>query len=296
MALCQPLACCRGKRRLWAFFTLVAGLGLCAAAVYLFICMHELVITLTCTLTKVSVLSRTAETLGATVVGQLPVGFIEGARQAVPYLDFAAIMPALVSTLFLLLAAGLGCGCAREQRSFCCAKCFVLLSELALTLTLAFYVVVVAIALLADRPVLTDQWDAFTNVCSESLPRMQQATTDAQGALESVVAQSGASPGQRATAQATLDASRAQLSEFEALCECLERVPSAMLALRGPGLAGLLVTLLAYVAVSSLCCAAGCCRRQPVRIVPDDPSKATEKLPPSTAQLEPEDDSELADD
>lgn len=261
---------CTGRRRLWSTLTLLSAIALMAAAVYLFISVHDLVVSLTCVITLLAKLQEVGTSLGASAVDQLPSGFIDTMRLLVPYLDFAAIVPALISTLFLLAAAALGCGCKKGQRTFFCAKCLVLLSELVLAITLAFYVVVAAAALMADRPVLADQWAQFTAVCSDSLPELQAAINDATAAVAQLRS-SGATPGQITTAQGDLDRAIAQKDDFVQMCGCLDQVPDQVLGLRGAGLAGLGTTLLAYVAVNGLCCAAGCCRRPAsARVAPGD--------------------------
>ena len=242
-----------------ALLTVISALALCGAAVYLFISVHDLVQSLNCIIRLLQRLSRAASSLGASAISRLPAELIDAMRQALPYLDFAAMGPALISMVFLIAAALFGFGFSGEPRSLCCAKCFVVLADIALTLTFGWYLALTAAAFLVDRPVLADQWASFSAVCSTSMPELQTAVDEGRASVDSMAAY--ATPGQIATAQARLDTASAQLSDFVALCNCLSQVPPQVFQLRGPGLAGLLTTLLAYVAVNSFCCASGCCGR-----------------------------------
>ena len=201
---------CKGRPKCWSFLTLMAACMLCAAAVYLFISVNDLVRSLDCVLGLMVSLSAFSTSMGASVVSQLPTNFLDTARQVVPYLDFVALVPALVSMLFLLAAGGLGC---IGTKRFCLAKCFVLLSNFVLLLTLGFYVVISIVALLADRPVFTNQWSQFTDVCSDSLPDMNLAIVQAQNAVNQLSA-AGATPGQMSEAQSTLTQAQSQLTDF----------------------------------------------------------------------------------
>ena len=284
---------CAGRRKTWAFLTLLSADLLLAAGVYLFISVHDLVQSLTCVLSIFSDLSSSAAaaTIGSAAVSRLPTGFISTSREVVPYLDFAALLPAIFSMLLLLASGALGCGCI-SKKSFYCAKCLVLLSNVALFLTLCFYVVLSTVALLADRPLFTTQWDSFTEVCTDSLPELQLAQVQARNAVDNLI-EAGATPGEVATARSSLASAVDQLADFQRMCTCLGEVPPRLLLLRGAGLAGLLTTLFAFVAVNGMCVAAGCCRKPRSRVAPDDASTA--KAPAPTAD-EDEDEDEDEDD
>jgi len=151
---------------------------------------------------------------------------------------------------------------------------FVALAELALLVALTWYLGVTSAALMADRPVLTEQWAAFTAVCVEEKPLLQQAVSEAQQSVD------------------TLAAAQAQMTDFDELCTALDDVPSQVLRLRGAGLASLVATLLALLAVNSLCCAAGCCCRVRAARVAPEPAPAPSK-PTGHADEEPLDEEDL---
>lgn len=191
-------------------------------------------------------------------------------RQVAPYIDFLSMLPAIVSMLFLIPASLLGCGFKTRQRSFICAKFFVLLSLLPLVLTFAFYLVLTTLALLSDRPVLTDQWAAFTAVCSNSEEELQAAISSAQAAVAQLQS-AGATPGAVKTAQNQLSGAEAQFYDFQKMCGCFDEVLPGLKLLQLPGLLGLLATLIALIAVNSLCVAAGClCGSAVARVTPAD--------------------------
>lgn len=262
------MACCKGHAKLWAVLTFVSALLLCGSAVYLFISMQELMVSINFVLLTIAGLQEAGSSLGASASSQLPDAFLEVMRQAAPYLDFASMGPAMIAMVFLMLAGGLGCSASPEQRSFCCAKLFVLLSDVALTLSLAWSLGVTIAALMADRPLLTDQWAGFTAVCTDSLPALQQAVDDAEDAAD-LLSGSGASFNERVQVLEALAGAQAQLDDFRALCTVLEQVPEQVMSLQGAGLCGLIATLLSFVSVNAFCCAAGCCmRRQQARVAP----------------------------
>ena len=82
-----------------------------------------------------------------------------------------------------------------------------LLSNVALFLTLCFYVVLSTVALLADRPLFTTQWDSFTEVCTDSLPELQLAQVQARNAVDNLI-EAGATPGEVALLQNLLKAAK----------------------------------------------------------------------------------------
>ena len=261
----------KGNRKLFAVLTALTAIGLLACAVYLYLSVRELTLTLTCAFNRLDKLREGTSSIASSALAQLPSGFINVMRQLVPYLDFLSMAPAVCSALFLLGASAFGYGFGAPQstgpQSLVCAKCFVWLSEVALLITLVFYAAVAILALFSDRPVITSQWDAATAVCADALPQLRVAVSDAQAALASLPA--AATPGQRLTLQSAVDAARGQLGDFEALCECLGKVPAQVVLLQGAGLAGLAATLLALTSVTLLCCNAGCLRTPPgARVAP----------------------------
>merc|ERR1719506_949293 len=72
-----------------------------------------------------------ASSPGQSVATQYPTQLINILAQMAPYLDFASMGPAIISAVLLLFCAILGYGFCGE-RSFCCAKFFVWLTELVL--------------------------------------------------------------------------------------------------------------------------------------------------------------------
>ena len=265
------ILCCQGKRRTFAILTALSAFGLLGAAIYLFASIQKLVRSLSTVIRLLKSLSNVATSLGANTVDALPQVAVDAMHHIAPYLDFLSMGPALIAMVWLLLAALLGFGWKKGQRSFCCAKFFVLLSQLSLLLALGWYLLVVSAALLADRPVLSEQWAAFTRVCSDGLGGMQSALSDANAALTNYTDFSSGqatTPGQIATARTQLTQAQRQLDDFNELCSALSAIPEQVLELRGSGAAGLVATLFAYVAVNGLCCAAGCCIRQPLRVAP----------------------------
>ena len=215
---------CRGHRKAWSCLTGLSAVALCASAVYLFISMNQLVVAINCVVTTLSRVAEAATDVGDSAVSQLPAAAISFMQNFAPYLDFASMGPALLSMVLLLIATALGFGCGRKSnpKSFICAKCVILLAQGALTITLGFYVALTAAALMADRPLLTDQWAAFTAVCDESLPSLQQAVDDATVAIASL-ADAGPTAGQLSTAQRQLVRLRAARDDFVTLCDCLDQ-------------------------------------------------------------------------
>merc|ERR1719217_1713952 len=109
------MALCRGRRRAWATLTIVSALALCGAAVYLFISVHDVVVSANCVISRLSRLATATSSVGASAVQQLPVDFLDVMKKVMPYLDYAAILPAIISMLFMLLAGSLGCGLRLDQ-------------------------------------------------------------------------------------------------------------------------------------------------------------------------------------
>jgi len=273
---------CHGRRRTLACLTALTAFGLLGASVYLFIEIQDLVAAL-------SIVSVLLVRLDQTLVAGLPTGALAVAQRLTPYLDFLSMGPAVISMVLLLGAAAAAVG-RQGQRSFCCAKLFVALAELALLVALTWYLGVTSAALMADRPVLTEQWAAFTAVCVEEKPLLQQAVSEAQQSVDTLGA--SGTPGATASAQAALAAAQAQMTDFDELCTALDDVPSQVLRLRGAGLASLVATLLALLAVNSLCCAAGCCCRVRAARVAPEPAPAPSK-PTGHADEEPLDEEDL---
>ena len=241
------------------------------AAIYLFASIQKLVRSLSTVIRLLKSLSNVTRSSAPTRSANKPQVAVDTRCHIAPYLDSLSMGPALIAMVWLLLAALLGFGWKKGQRLFCCAKVFVLLSQFSLLLALGWYLLVVSAALLADRPVLSEQWAAFTRVCSDGLGGMQSALLDANAALTNYTDFSSGqatTPGRLETARTQLTWRAAAARRFQRAVGAPSAIPEQVLELRGSGAAGLVATLFAYVAVNGLCCAAGCCIRQPLAVAP----------------------------
>jgi hypothetical protein len=259
-----------GRLRTFAALTAVAGAVLLGAGVFLYIEIEDLHAALGRVSTYMDRLKEPRSSPGAVAVSRLPDRFLDLQRDMVPYLDYLSMAPSIFSAASLLATAGLGVGCGRSRKSgrpnVCCAKCFVVMSNIALACAFIWYLMLCSLALMADRPVLLDEWEDSTRVCIEDRPAIMQAVLDAgSGSLMSVSASAGSSTSP--VGSTTLDVAQRQSEDFAALCAELERVPSRLTELRGAALAGLAATVLGLCCVNGLCAAAGCFRAPSAAVV-----------------------------
>ena len=171
-----------------------------------------------------------------------------------------------------------------------CTRLVVLLTDLSLLLTLVYYIAMAALGLFSDRPLFTDQWAHVTAVCTGNMALLNGSLTSARAQLASAGTASATG-----SAQAALDVAQAQYTAFVALCGCIDRVPTDLRQLTGAGLSGVGAALLAYFAVTGMCCTIGCCRT-PTKVAPEpepEPEPADDAQYDEEADLKATDDADL---
>jgi hypothetical protein len=278
-------------RRKWTASTVVASCAMAPAAVFLYSEVQPLHRNLNCLVSRMLSLTAAEGSAAAAALGTLTTtDVLLSLSRAVPYFDFAAMTPAALSLILLLLAA-VSSLLATSTR-FCVSKCFVGLTDLSLIVCLAWYIVLAGGGLFADRPLLANTWNTFSTVCDSASTAIDTAIATAQQEVETLVG-SGASPGVVGTAQAQLAEAEAQGRDFSALCVCLDTMPDALKALAPAGIVGLGCTVLALVCVNGLCCANGCCKRAPpARVAPDPDLELQQKGTEETAEYDEDEDAE----
>ena len=132
-----------------------------------------------CAILKISSLSS-SDGAGKAAAAAIPRQILQPIIQAVPYFDFAAMLPAFISMVVVLLAAGFAC-CS--DRTFYCSKFWVVVAMPCLLLTLGWYGALLGGGILSDRAIFLDQWNRIAGVCTTSLPMLDQALVDADAAL-----------------------------------------------------------------------------------------------------------------
>lgn len=210
---------------------------------------------------------------GKAAAAAIPSVVMSVVTQVVPYFDFASMVPAILSMILQLLAAGFAC-CS--DKTYFCSKLWVVVALPCLLLTLGWNGALLGAGVLSDRAVLLDQWNKVTGVCSTALPSLEAALADAAKQLADAEKQ-GAAAGSLATAKTELLVGQNQLKDFQELCVCLGDVPASLRALIGAGLLGVAAAFLSLICINGLCCSAGCCRRPrknaQVANAPDDEYK-----------------------
>ena len=234
---------------------MLAALGFIGVAIYTFLSVQPLTTLVKDMVPKAITLVNSAavSSLGGDIMSAVNVSVLEAVRNYVAYLDFAAMGPALISMMMLLISSLISCF---SSDGYCCSKVFIFFSDLILLLTFAYYVVIAGLGVLHDRPVLTDRWNDITDICLTSRPQLAAAVTEAQAAVDM---SSGFAPGTLGTLEATLGEATQALTFFDGLCADLVAVPGRLQQLTGPGLVGLGLTIIAYILVNGMCCATGCC-------------------------------------
>ena len=205
---------------------------------------------------KISSLSSSVGA-GKAAVASIPKAIMEPVTQVVPYFDFAAMLPALLSMLFQSLATGLAC-CS--DRTYVCSKFWIAIALPFLLIALAWYGLLLAAGFLSDQPIVLDQLNKFTVACSTALPSLTKEVDSARTALADAEKR-GATSSSIANAKAELLRGEVQLEDFAELCNCLNQVPTNLRALVMAGLLGVAAVGFALVCINGLCFSEGCCRK-----------------------------------
>lgn len=249
--------CCAFRHhRKWIVANVISSFFLCGSAVFLYMSIAPLAASLNCAILKISSLSS-SDGAGKAAAAAIPRQILQPIIQAVPYFDFAAMLPAFISMVVVLLAAGFAC-CS--DRTFYCSKFWVVVAMPCLLLTLGWYGALLGGGILSDRAIFLDQWNRIAGVCTTSLPMLDQALVDADAALADAERR-GATGGELASAKSDMLKGQAQLQDFKELCACLGQVPTNLRALVGAGLLGLAAAIFGLVCINGLCCSTGCCKR-----------------------------------
>ena len=186
------------------------------------------------------------------------LALIDPVREQIDLLNIAVILPAVFA--ILLLALGALCAC-RSSSSACCAKLFMLLSNVVLLVCLIFYSLFAGLAVAMQFETVTNQLTVVTTLCETTAPTLEQTFQDLTATLARA---STAPPGAISTAdlaeyqQALADA-RPAFQIFQSTCSCISDIFAEFVNLFVPGVISCVTIIVCFVANNYLCCAAGCC-------------------------------------
>jgi len=170
-------------------------------------------------------------------------------------LPIAAVVPGLLATLMLLLAAT--CGFATKGPAYCCAKIPIFLSYLVLLLCLVLYIVLTAVAVAMYLPVTQSQIRSITSICDSAVPTLANTKLKLVEGIATADAAAMAVDQSLRDQVTTLDEA---VTVFDTICAAL--ATDLILAIEGllfPCIFGLVATLWAWFNAFGLCCSEGCC-------------------------------------
>jgi len=172
-------------------------------------------------------------------------------------MGIAVMVPGALCIVLLLLAT-LCPLLPQHKGSYCWSKCCIMLANLFLLISLIFYIIFAAVALVLENapPVVQTQIASVTALCDTMPPTIMQLVADAQAVIALLK-----SAGQSTSA---FDAVMNDLSTIIKLvdtgCGHVNQLFVDVYAVFLPGLTCVVAIIFAMFVNNTLCCAEGCCK------------------------------------
>jgi hypothetical protein len=195
--------------------------------------------------------ANTTANAGCEAASKIPGDTVDSLDKAVNDVEWFSAVPAAVAfVLLLLVSLMILCG-KNKQCCYVSAKWFVGLTNVFLVLCVAYYIIIVMMGLANDIDQIKSEWHNTIDTCTTSAQSLATQLEDAEDAVKLYPT---------AENNATLAAAKEQSAEFTEMCSCLDNLLPTLSVLKGPGIFGLLISILGLVVLNGACCTMGCFR------------------------------------
>ena len=286
----QAKGCCVPRtRRRWILAMLASAVGMMIAAIYIGHEIQPLKKSLMTVMGNGEQLMTDAGSFGQLAVLSLwkarskwdgdswrPSEVLAPLRTSIPYIDFGASGPAVISSVALFFAA---CVARCSHHVFLFSKIFNGLAILCLGLYLLYGGGMIAAAMITEHNAFLVVWNGVRATCSASLPPLIKSEADARAALSSATSAINANSLSRQVTerlldtQATFNFASHQLETYSAICDSLDRMPEEFKALLAPGVVGTILAIFGLSCAWGLCKSSGCFKQ------PDDGMESARVAP-----------------
>jgi len=276
---CCPLPCCSEKRMTcWQIFVFTNGVLFVIAAIWAMnVVTGDVTSNLRCITNSInelkSNLANTQFPAGREAADRIPQDTVDSIDRALDSVDLIAVAPGALAMVFVFLTVASSCVAYRKAAMcFPVSKCFLCVTLVVFIINIIFFAILMIAGIAAQQEQAREQWASVTSTCTTSAASLQTQIDDAQAQLNTAQAaaaaagQSAATAASVATAQSDLNAASAQMTIFSTMCGCIGNTLSTLEPLAGPGVFGLLASILGLITIDSLCCAMGCCCKRPGKI------------------------------
>jgi len=254
---CCSTGCCSGYGlKGWSQGTFLAAIFLLGSAIPIYVQMTAVADRLLCIVEQVKALTEIGGDAAALVEGLGDATALLGTlEQSLPLLGIAAILPAALAAVFMILSAGFA---FRTSSTMCCAKLFALITQLFCLLSAVLYIIFGALGVAVTLEVIQPILKLITGICETKIPIMADLAEGAKGAL-AMAEDVGSSAADLADIQAVVDVLVPTVETFGAACDCLTELMFDLSYLVVPGAVAAIASFYGLYSVHGLCCAAKCC-------------------------------------
>lgn len=211
------------------------------------------------------------------------VQIIDENKGQLALLPLAVMVPGGFCILFLLLGA-ICPNLKMHKGSYCLSKCFIMLANLFLLLSLIFYIIFVAIAVILKfaPPAVQEQINQILGMCDTIPLTFNQMLAD----ISPIVSTLKTAGQDVVELESNLKDIGIILGLLDKGCGHLQNLFPAIYGLFLPGLTCVVAIVFAFFVNNTLCCVTGCCRAPPSTPVVTKSDGGTEMIAKSSGTVQ----------
>jgi len=262
------MGCCAATPKnvkMWGVIMVIDAALFIGAGIYTMTQVGPLKTNINCILddysTLVDAINTGSLTAGADAAAAIPTNNLDTINRSMNYLDYGAAIPGVLMGVFLLVAlltalCGIKKGCCRIT-----SKCFVTFGLILNIVALIFFAILVVVSFASQSDQAKAEYASAVSSCSDGATEVNLQLAEAAAALAVAVALGS----DTTQLQADYNEAKFQADTYSHMCSCIDDTLSTLEPLDGPGILGIISSILGLVALIGACCAQACCK-EPYKI------------------------------
>ena len=274
---CCASGCCSSYALpAWVWLNVLAAACLLGAAAFIYVNMDKTTTSLVCVVDRLFALLQLGKNAqGVTATLDQTLDIIKPIKPYMKYLGVAAIVPACLAAVLLLLASALAL-CWKPGKGMCCAKFFLLWAQAVILVCVVFYGIFAALGPVTQLQTTQTTVMSVMGICETTVPAFRQTMIASRQAINAALATPGVASTDLVDLRATFNDAMPAVDHLTHICSCVTVIIHEWTVLFFPGVCAVLAALFALYVSCHTCCAANCCARPRRRVIiakaKDEPS------------------------